>query len=123
VSWVSVEQTRTLTGTTATDDDLAAALTTAQAVVELHVGRTLDDSPNIAERDLRTLAQAVAWQAVWLLDQPGYTARSLVEQVTQEAQSTTFAAEQAVTLAPLTIVALRKLSWRKPRTISAGGPA
>jgi hypothetical protein len=115
MSWATPAEVMTITRRQVAQD----VVDSAQAIIELHVDRTEDDTPEISARDLRWLKQAVAWQAAWLPDQPGFTSRSVVTNVSQESQSTTFAHEQAVVLAPLAIVAIRKLSWRKSRTLLA----
>ncbi len=83
----------------------------AQAVIELHVGRSAAADEAAGARDLYWLKQAVCWQAAWQKDQPGYTQRHQVARVQQDGTGYDYDTSVAVVLAPLAIRAIRNLSW------------
>jgi hypothetical protein len=109
-TWATASETLAITGTTVSGPTLAQA----QGTVELHINRTIDAAMTV--RDLAWCKRAVAWQAAWLAGQFGYTTRMNVTSVSQDGVSTQFAAQHAITLAPLAARAARNLSWMGTRS-------
>lgn len=112
--WASVTDVAEITGVTVTDPQLLLA----QNVVELRVGRT-SDATGIGARDLRWLRRAVAYQAVWAAEQPDLLTRSETEGAVIQDGVHINQSAQAQQMAPLALVALRRLSWRGNRTVQA----
>lgn len=112
-TWATVDEVAGITGRTVTDVQVEQA----QAVIDLYANRTVDDEDAIAARDQNWLKKAVAYQAAWMLDQPGYTSRSAVTGVNQDGDITQFTSDRSVTLAPLAMRALGNLSWKRTRTL------
>ncbi|MCE7081157.1 hypothetical protein [Streptomyces sp. ST2-7A] len=120
MTWATVEDVLHITRK-AVDADLVAV---AGASIEPHAGRVYDlDADRIGARDRHHLKAATAWQAAWLADQPGYTARHNAQQIDQDGASVTYkrtgdgsGAGHAITLAPLAARALKNLSWKRSRS-------
>ena len=109
MSWATGADVAALTGTPADDEKLAQAQ--AQALVELHVGRTEAlATAELSDRDLDWLRRGVAYQSAWIAGQPDLFTRLDVRQLAQDGMSTTFAPDGLV-LAPLARQVLRRLSW------------
>jgi hypothetical protein len=111
--WADIAYTEAVTRRTVTEADLVAA----QAIIDLFSRRDESAAETIGTRDRGYLRQAVAWQAAWMLDQPGLSSRSSVEGVDQDGNRTTFVDAEAVVLAPLARKALGNLSWKRSRTV------
>ncbi len=111
--WANVTDVAEITGVGVTD----AQLRLAQNQVELRVGRT-SDATGIGARDLRWLKRAVAYQAVWAKDQPDLLTRSETDGAVIQDGVHINQTAQAQQMAPLAMVALRRLSWRGNRTVS-----
>lgn len=94
----------------------------ATSAVEAFINREVEDIPSLSQRDLRRIKKAIAWQALFLNDQPDYGYRTLIESASADGQSfnMTKAAGGGVDIAaqmlhPVAIRYLRNLSWkRKP---------
>lgn len=113
MAWATVADVTTLTGTTPTDPQLAAA----QAVIEVHCNRTEAAADSFRLRDLVWLRQAVAWQAVWQAAQPGYETRQGIANASQDGASFAYRTAADQTLAPLAQRALKNCSWMGTRTL------
>jgi len=111
--WATPADVAEIAGAEVTD----AQIRQAQAVVELRVGRTAEATPHIRGRDLRWLKQAVAYQAVWMADQPDLFTRSETSGPVIQDGIHISQTPQAQTMAPLALVALRRLSWRGNRSV------
>lgn len=118
-AWATIAEVSEITGITVDDGQLARA----QGVIELAVGRTAD-ATHIGARDLRWLKRAVAYQAAWMKDQADYFTRLDVDRSSQDGASQDYRGRQD--LAPLAKTALRKVTWRRSRSVSTestvGGP-
>ena len=105
--WATGADVVALTGTPANEEKLQIA----QAHIELAISRTealaQDD---LSSRDLEWLRRAVAYQAAWLEGQADINTRLDVVQLAQDGMQATFKGD-ALILAPLAKMALRKLSW------------
>ena len=117
-AWADPDYALKVTGKTVSEAQLEAA----QAVVDLFSNRTIEDEANLSRRDLGWLKQATAWQAAWMLEQPGFAARSSVTAVDQDLDRTQFVDDRAVSLAPLARRAIRNLSWKRSRTTHVRQP-
>jgi hypothetical protein len=118
-TWTTPEQAGKITRETLTEDDLLAAT----AVIELYTGATPDDPPkNLSAFDLRCLKKAEAYQAAWMAKQVEYTGRSDVDDVYQDGMRFTKGNADTHTLAPLARTAIKRLSWRRGRTVEALTP-
>jgi hypothetical protein len=111
MSWATVAATTEITGVTVTE----ATLTQAQYVIELFSGTTEEYA--IPPRDLRHLKMAVAYQAAWAKGQIDVATRSDVSQYTQDEMSATMANAEARVLAPLARQCIKRLSWKKSRSV------
>lgn len=91
----------------------------AQYVVELYVGRTESevDSP----RDKAMLARATAAQAIYMKDNPDITFNQMkATTISQGGRMTTFVGDDSPFIAPLAVLACKKLSWKKSRSVRVG---
>lgn len=113
MSWATAGEVESITGQAVTAGQLAVG----QSVIDLHANRTEGASGVISARDLGWLKAAVAWQAVWQKDQPGFSARSDVTTSTTDGQSNTYRGPDSITLAPLAQRALKNVSWKKSRSL------
>lgn len=118
--WATVEQIKTLTGKTVTADQRVQAV----ATLELHIGLIeAVERPDISDRDRYFLKLATCYQAAWLAAQADLYERNDVSSAAQDGQSAAFRPD-AHTLSPLARKAIKRLSWRGPRTLNtprAGG--
>lgn len=115
MTWASGADVTTLTGVPADE----VKLTQAQAMIELHVGRTEElGTAEMTARDLDWLRRAVAFQAAWMAGQPDLFTRLEVQRLAQDGMSADFLSD-SLTLAPMARRVLRNLSWRGPaRSVS-----
>jgi hypothetical protein len=112
MAWATVQEVDDITGQTVDAPKLAQA----QAVVEIHVGRTPDADAAATARDLYWLKQAVCWQAAWQPAQPAFHARSGLKRVSQDGLTLEHNTAADITLAPLANRAIKNLSWMGSRT-------
>lgn len=115
--WATLAEVQDITK----DDGVTAQdVAVAQEVIVSFTGRTPDD--NLRLRDLYWLKRAVAWQASWQKDQPGYNERSMAKEVTQDATKVVYAGTNEALnpalqmLAPLAFRSLKNCSWMKSRS-------
>lgn len=117
--WATVLDVNNLTGTIVAEADVAKA----QAVIELHASRTeavpLD---TIGKRDQHWLMLAVAYQTVWMLASPDMFERTEQRTLLQDGVEARDMPPDALTLSPLARRALRRLSWKKTRSIHTPSP-
>jgi len=117
---------QTTWATTAEVDDLTAEtvtegqLTQAQAVMDLHSGRTVHSAAEIGDRDLHYLKLATAYQAAWMKHQPDMYSRMDLTEVPSDAGASAGLNESGMTLGPLARRALRQLSWKRSRSLAVG---
>jgi hypothetical protein len=115
---VTVDEVQEWTGVVVTP----AQISSAQGVLGLIVGRDLGDEGWRLRvpytRDQRHLQQAVAYQSAWLTAHPdAFTASDVAASSVDGAQQTF--RDTGVVLAPLAAMALRRLSWKGSRTVTA----
>lgn len=125
-TFATAEQVQDITGVSGIS---ATSLAVANSIIEMTAGVFADaveqtDSTNpvrqyIADRDLRWLRMAVAWQAVWVDEHPDLLTRDLTTSESADGQSATWGPDGQI-LAPLAKRALRNLSWRGTRSIEIG---
>lgn len=113
MSWATLDQVASVTGAAVSADVLAQA----DSIVTIYCGRTGDMKDKLRKRDQYWLAQATAWQAVWLTGQAGVAARNLGTRIDTEGLSIDHVAEYEIVLAPLAARALRNLSWKSNRSV------
>ncbi|WP_018502990.1 hypothetical protein [Parafrankia discariae] len=114
MSWATTADVAALTGVTVTD----ALLAQAQGVIDIHAGRTwADDLTRVGDRDRSWLALAVAYQAAWMAAQIDLFSRTEVTAVNQDGMQYSPGHEDAMVLAPLARRSLRRLSWRRSRSV------
>lgn len=118
-TWCTAADVLSLTGVTVTDPP-----TQANAIVELHAGRTYNtvDTPlQVGTRDIEWMKRAVAYQAAWMASQPDmYSRMELTGAPT--ARGSVPLHESALTLAPLARRALKRVSWLKSRSVHVKSP-
>lgn len=120
MSWSTPAQALSWTGEELDQVDLDRAA----GVVELYAG-VVQEQPeaSISAVDRRWLAQAEAYQAVWMRGKPGYlTQRESHTSTSADGVSVQRAADSQNMLAPLAARTLKNLSWLGTRTVSHGGP-
>lgn len=112
--WATTQDVTDLTGKTVD----AATLSQAQAIIELMVSRTeavpLD---TIGLRDQNWLRQAVAYQAAWIPANPDLFTRTEVITLLQDGVEARDLPSDSLVLAPLARRALKRLSWKKTRSV------
>lgn len=115
MAWCTGADVVALTGKPADEEKIQIA----QAHIELFVGRTEAlATAELSTKDLEWLRRAVAYQAVWLEGQADIDTRLNVIQMAQDGQQATLVGD-ALVLAPLAKMAIRKLSWMgRNRSIS-----
>lgn len=118
-SWAVPADVLLYTGKEVTQDDCARA----QAVVDLAVGRTYGALVNLptTTRSRYWLRLAVAYQAAWMAAQPDIFSRSAVTDFNQDGAAASFDTD-GQTLAPLAQMAIRRLPWKRSRTLRVAPP-
>lgn len=109
--WATVASIADVTGVTVTDRERKTATAILEDLIGLIEGV---ERPGMSRRDWYFLGHAVAWQAVWIRDNPDLFSRADVVSATQDGESATFRNVDAHILAPLARKSIRKLSWRQP---------
>lgn len=114
VSWV-----RNVTGSTLT----VPQIQNAQQVLNMYSNYTPESSGfNMQPFDLMWLRYGLAYQAVWMTNQPGLLYRNEVDTVSQDGLSTHWVDPRNVMLAPLALRSLKQLSWQKSRSLRVRAP-
>lgn len=109
--WATIESIADVTGVTVSDRERK----TSTAIIEDLVGLIEGvERSGMTGRDLHYLGHAVAWQAVWVRDNPDLFSRADVVSASQDGDSATFRNVDAHILAPLARKSIRRLSWRQP---------
>lgn len=114
--FVTPEQVKKYTGYDVTLSDISIA----QAMVEAHIGR--GESKISDAEDIEMVGYAVAYQTVYIKSDPNRVfEQAATSTISQDSSSITFKqTEDAPFMAPLAMIALRNLSWKKSRSISIG---
>lgn len=115
-TWATEAETLTLTGLPVEEADLVKA----QAVLDLHVGRTIHSAAAVGDADLHYLKLATAYQSVWMKSQLDMFSRIDFTEVTQDSTSAGIN-KDGLTLAPLAARALQRLSWKRSRSLRVNG--
>lgn len=121
-AWATADDVLDVTGREATAENLALART----MIALISGTTEAASDNdlIAGRNLNLLKQAVCFQAVWLDSHPDVLDAMDVQGISQDGLSAQYASAHAHLYAPLAMMCIRRLSWKKaPLRVRRGGYA
>lgn len=119
MAWATADEVARITGLPLTGDGLVtnAEVLVAQGVIELRSGVFADNAGTpIGKRDLELLRRAVAYQVSWLRAHPDAFERMAVTSTSSEGQSAAFE-EAGVWLAPLAKAAVKRLSWKRSRTV------
>jgi hypothetical protein len=77
---------------------------------------------NMQPQDLIWLRYALAYQTVWMAQQPGLLFRNAVNDVSQDGVAAHYPDEGAITLAPLARRSIKQLSWKKSRSLRVRTP-
>lgn len=113
--FTSVQQTKTITNR---DVDLAL-LNRAQSIIETYIGRVEAEIESGNDRAL--LAKATAYQAVYMQDNEDITFEQVALRTAGQGESVvSFANEDSPFIAPLAIMACKKLSFRRARSVKTG---
>lgn len=111
----NVEDVQNLTGISVKTD----AIKQASAVIEMFVGRPLD-TDRLGTADQGFLKSAVIYQAAWMDSHPEVFSTMNVASINQPDLGVRFRDDpDAHLIAPLARVALRRVSWRRSRSVSA----
>lgn len=114
VSWVS-----SVTGSVLS----AQQIQNAQQVLNMYSNYTPEASGfNMQPFDLLWLRYGLAYQSVWMSQQPGLLYRSEVSSLSQDGLSTSWSDPRSVMLAPLAMRSLKQLSWQKSRSLRVRTP-
>lgn len=116
MAWATADQVQAITRVSVTDADVTAA----QYTVELFSDVT--EAYTLSTRDTRILRMAVAYQAAWLAGQIDVATRTDVSSATQDSMSFTHANPEAPVLAPLARHAIKRLSWKRSRSVRTPSP-
>ena len=109
--WATVASILDVTGVTVTDRERRTATAIIVDLTGLIEGVS---RPDMSDRDKLFLGHAVAWEAVWIRDNPDLFSRADVVAASQDGESVTFRNVDAHILAPLARKSIRRLSWRQP---------
>lgn len=92
----------------------------AQFVIEMYVGRT--ETEVDSARDKSILARAVAAQTVYMRDNPDITFNQIkATTISQGGRMTVFGnGDESPFIAPLAVLACKKLSWKQSRSVRTG---
>lgn len=112
-TWSTPAEATSITGQTITQ----AQLNVAYYVVEMFTGAVVNSRSNLANRDLRTLKKAEAYQAAWMAAQIDLTGRSDATLVSQDGLQYSKGDPDMHILGPLAKAAIMRLSWMRTRTI------
>ncbi len=112
-TWASPAEATAITGQTIVQSQLDVAY----HVIEMFAGAVINSRANLANRDLRLLKKAEAYQAAWMAAQIDLTGRSDATLVSQDGLQYSKGSEDMHILGPLAKKALTKLSWMRTRTI------
>lgn len=109
--WATVASILDVTGITVTERERKTATAIIVDLTGLIEGV---DRPDMSDRDKLFLGHAVAWQSVWIRDNPDLFSRADVVAASQDGQSASFRNVDAHILAPLARKSIRRLSWKQP---------
>lgn len=114
--FVNPKEVKDLTGKDVTSQDIIRA----QAIVESFVGR--NESEVSGADDFALMAKAVAFQAVYMLENYDrvYQQAALKQFAQIDGQMTMNADMAAPFIAPLAVLTLRNLTWRRSRSVKTG---
>lgn len=115
--FTTVEEVDTLTGYTVEN----ATIHMAQSIVEAYIGKVEVEVSDA--NDLALLAKATAYQAAYMVNDAARVFEQIsAQQIMQFGQMMTFRADQPESpfVAPLAIMACRKLSWKRLRSVKTG---
>lgn len=109
--WALISDVADVTGREASAESLALAHT----MIEMISGTAPAASDNglIAGRNLELLRKAVCFQAVWLDSHPDVLDAMDVQGVSQDGLNAQYASAHAHLYAPLAMMCIRRLSWKK----------
>lgn len=113
MAWATIEQVAAITGRTVEQ----ASIDIAVGICGLKVGLFQDEVPNVAGRNGRALRAMVAYEAIFVEENPDLFERLDVSSTSQDGQSANFKAD-ALVLAPLAKLAMRRLSWKGTHSTS-----
>lgn len=115
MTWATTSDVATYTGISVT----AAQVEQAQALVEIFADVTEDASEGglIAEKNLRLLKLAVAYQTAWITAHPDAFTNLDASSVSQDQVSANLRHENALILAPLAKRCIDRLSWKRNRAL------
>lgn len=111
-TWATPSDVLSITGASATQ----AEVDVAEETLLPWINRGPSASASMSARDLFWLKRAVAWQSVWLPDQPGYFSRTTSSSWSQDGESVTHRSAAEEMLAPLAARALRNTTWKGSKT-------
>jgi len=119
MSWATPAEAQTITTETITQDELDSA----HQIIMIYVGVTDEAIDNLKPRDLALLKAAESFQAAWMKRQVDLLGRSDADQVYQDDLRAVKGDRDMHVLAPYAKACLRRLSWKKTKTIDPLTPA
>lgn len=114
--FTTIETVKELTGKTVTQETIIMA----QNIIESYIGRVEVDVSNPSDRDIA--GKAVSYQAAYMFgDEARVFEQMGATQIMQFGQMVTFSpGSEAPWVAPLAVMACKRLSWRRLRSIRTG---
>lgn len=110
---------KNVTGSTLT----TAQIQQGQQVLNMYSNYTPESSGfNMNPQDLYWLRMGLAFQAVWMTQQPGLLYRSEIDSLSQDGLSTHWSDPRNLMLAPLALKSLKQISWQKSRSLRVRTP-
>lgn len=111
MTWATLDDVVTVTGQEASEASLLLAHTIVDMIggVEEEAG----DNGLVSTTNLRHLQRAVAFQAVWLDAHPDVLQTMDVEGISQDGLNAQYAHRYAHLVAPLAMLAMNRLSWKR----------
>lgn len=116
-SWAQASDVAGITGVTVTD----AQVMQAQAIIDMFSARTYDAQPRIGTRDLYWLKLAVAYQCVWMVEQPDLFTRLDFQTIAMGNRPVELK-DDSLRIAPFAAKALKRCSWLRSRSLHVRSP-
>lgn len=114
--FTTIEAVKEITGKDVTAEDVIMS----QHLIESYVGRVEEDITGATDKEL--LGKAVAYQCAYMKDDPAKTFEQIsATQIMQFGQMVTFTGDGVSPfVAPLAVIACKRLSWKGIRSIKTG---
>lgn len=116
-TWTTIAAVESLTGVTVDDK----AIIRARGIIEVKTGVLSDQFPFLWGRDRAFLARAVGYQAAFMVEHPDLFSLISADSISQDGQGMSGRGSW-LTVAPLALASLRRLSWKGSHSTRALAP-